>query len=290
MVKIFNNNEVYIFLKNAKEIHPDISFDIPVYTIGNTEGLIKEEDYNNILLKNNKEVTSLSVTKVQTLEAEVEAMQVLRPIKHLFLSKYGMSDEEIQKKIFKEEIENVKRFVENIEPSGTTYCEKVRYIIVNTEKAKEYLLPLGLELQFITEITDGRVGLSVFLAGKDVFYDFGFDNEICFDSFQKTETGFSFEDEWGEDTEIVIKPVNREFREYTALQNMQWVLSNMPLRSDFTDEVNCSEGGIYVSVKTELLAKCFNPNAFPETILLDGFIDIKEKLFFSAQDNHVFFL
>ena len=114
MVKIFNNNEVYIFLKNAKEMHPDISFDVPVYTIGNTEGLIKEADYNNILLQNNKEVASLSVTKVKTLEAEVEAMQALRPIKHLFLSKYGMSDEEIQKKIFKEEIEKVKKFVENL--------------------------------------------------------------------------------------------------------------------------------------------------------------------------------
>ena len=290
MVKIFNNDEVYIFLKNAKEMHPDVSFDIPVYTIGNTEGLIKEADYNNILLKNNKEVTSLSVTKVQTLEAEVETMQALRPIKHMILSKFGLSDEKIQKRLLKEEIEKVKKFVENIEPSSTTYCEKVKYIMENTEKAKEYLLPLGLELQFITEITDGCVGLSAFLAGKDVFYDFGFDNEICFDSFRKTETGFSFEDEWGDDTEVVIKPVNREFREYTALQNMQWVLSNMPLRSDFAYEVNCSEDGISISAKTELLAKCFNPNAFPETILLDGFIDIKEKLFFSAQDKHVFFL
>ena len=68
------------------------------------------------------------------------------------------------------------------------------------------------------------------------------------ESFEKTDDGFSFFNPASEGKETVhIRPCGYEFREHTPLQNIQRVLCNMPLKNDFTDEVNCDEGGIYLT-------------------------------------------
>ena len=89
------------------------------------------------------------------------------------------------------------------------------------------------------------------------------------ESFEKTDDGFSFFNPASEGKETVhIRPCGYEFREHTPLQNIQWVLCNMPLKNDFTDEVNCNEGGIYLTANIQLIMKCFNSVAFPENIFM----------------------
>ena len=246
--------------------------------------VISEEDFNMLLqngmLNIEENDNHIELTKVETLETKIKTINSFRPLKYMFLSGFE-DDQTIKERIEKEAEEDIAKEMErlsNDEGFRKKIEEKIQEGKELERKTSQILKPFGLTIQTVTELHDGRIGITYFIAGKGIFYDI-FDEDLknFLDTFiYENDTLKWFSDNYADWTEI--KPeCSRDFRNYKPTWNIRWCLSNLQMKNDFSDYVSYTGTGIELSIGISFLMKFLNPYNEPNHLFVNGIPDVSGK-------------
>ena len=298
MIKLFDGERVLIPVKEIKDflhwvamgcIDPSTLIDIDGYP-----PCLEESTYNQLLVqvadKDGKELDEdIELTKVTSLTTQMQSAKALRPLKHIVLHKL-LPNEEIVPTILAEEEEEreklVARLTKEAPESSNRFVKTLQFLNRNADTFKKVLAEYGLELQYMTEIKNGRAGLLTFLVGNNIFYeihlnDWADDHDINLISIKNDtlilpDVYGDFPDNFGTER-IELKNAGGDFRKHTVRENLFWCLSHLNVRNEFTDEVSYDDGGIHFHANIALITKLINPVAFPEWTFIEGIADITKK-------------
>ena len=278
MTKIIYHDKIYIPLKALldKCQVEDAVFQDCITDIPNIGRAVSEEDCNR-LIQDGVLSMPVEMTKVETLSAKINSIKKFAPLKFMFLSKLEKDKEKIIDKIQQEEKEEIANAICKISDNSklAEKAEKKFQDAKTSMERNDELKKFGLSLQCITEIVNGYIGFMFFLAGKGIFYELyenGLEdmNEI-FDTMTIEDNHICF---YAQDDEEMHKltpeDADRDFRDYTPIENICWCLSNKDVKNEFSDYICYFGDGIYFDIKITMIMKLINPKSFSDTIFING--------------------
>lgn len=290
MIKIIYEKTVYIPVEEIIRsgiLSPEQLQDAEAVEIPLCGKALSELTLNRLLMGTAEEVKA-DYTRVDTLSSRVSDIQAVKPLKFLFLSTLEKNEEKIAKQIEEE----AKR---ETEKAVTELCNKDKPLLETYKKTKEraehfvkeysgYLKDIGLTMQFITRIGN-TAGLTCFLAGDGIFYEIYLpeweDEDIL--RIKKENGSVTISEPEETDERELVKTADRDFRKYTAMENIWWCLSNLDVNNDFSDEINCDKGGIYFCADISMIIRFINPVAFPKIAYINGIAEITEETILPVQ-------
>lgn len=318
--KVIHNNNVYLKVSDVakvfnmkmadfKQSHSDIIEKIPA-----CGDCILETEFNKLLSEDSSAMEKqgqLEITKIESLRAKTDAVISFQSLKMLLGRSMlqQLADMKGCKSIEeyittyelpKEMNEALKEFIQMSE-SNTDYTEMVDYTFHKTEKFDiEKIRSFGLDVQVLTSIKSANnMDLDVFVVGKGIFYritNYGYEewNNLYTDSNGDLILPYcDFDSNSPEEIEIILSQsgIDRDFREYTVIENMIWCIENLPVTEieDYEyDVIDCDLKTIKFSVSIELLIKMIRPDAV-STLFIDKVVEIDNECYLTdVKDMRVF--
>lgn len=318
--KVIHNNNVYLKVSDVakvfnmkmadfKQSHSDIIEKIPA-----CGDCILETEFNKLLSEDSSAMEKqgqLEITKIESLRAKTDAVISFQSLKMLLGRSMlqQLADMKGCKSIEeyittyelpKEMNEALKEFIQMSE-SNTDYTEMVDYTFHKTEKFDiEKIRSFGLDVQVLTSIKSANnMDLDVFVVGKGIFYritNYGYEewNNLYTDSNGDLILPYcDFDSNSPEEIEIILSQsgIDRDFREYTVIENMIWCIENLPVTEieDYEyDVIGCDLDTIQFSVPIELLIKMIRPDAV-STVYIDKIVDFEHEGYLTdVKDMNVF--
>ena len=164
----------------------------------------------------------------------------------------------------------------------------------------EKIRSLGLDVQVLTSIKGANImDLDVFVVGKGIFYRMtNYDYEECNNLYTDSNGDLilpfcDFDSNCPDELEINLSQsgIDRDFREYTVIENMIWCIENLPVTEieDYEyDVIGCDLKTIKFSVSIELLIKMIRPDAV-STLFIDKVVEIDNECYLTdVKDMKVF--
>ena len=251
---------------------------------------IEEQRLNAALLSNSEAFEAngnhIEMTRIDSLDVRIKNIKSIAPLKFLFFLNYEKDKKTVEKMIAEDEKKEKERIINEFmseKERVKKYKKLVEFYTENKNEISSILSKHGLSLQFLTEISNKAAGMIGFLVGKGVFYHIWNIEDWGLEDYRNIETGSDGEiiiqDPQEEEPEIIpADRIVRDFSSYTASENLIWCLYNLDLKNDYTDEFNYMSGGINFMFKSSLFVKLINHKAFPEFVLIDGMVEIDEKV------------
>lgn len=319
--KIIHNNNIYLRVSDVakvfhlkitefKELHPDMVEKIP-----SCGECINEMRFNQLLSNDSyamKNQGQLEITKVESLRAKTASVINFQPFKILLgrsmlqrladMNGCKSIEEYITKYELPEEMNKALRELLQTSKRNTDYTKMVDYTFHKTDRFDiEKIRSFGLNVQVLTSIkSDGRMDLDVFVVGKGVFYRItNYGDYEQWDNLYADSNGdlilplYDYDSKNPEEIEINLSQsgIDRDFREYTVIENMVWCIKNLLVTGieDYEYEViGCDLYTIKFSVSIELLIKMIRPDAV-STLFVDKVVDIDDECYLTdVKDMKVF--
>lgn len=318
--KVIHNNNVYLKVSDVakvfnmkvtifRQVHSNIIEKIP-----SCGDCILETEFNKLLSEDSSAMEKqgqLEITKIESLRTKTDSVISFQSLKMLLgrsmlqqladmkgcksIEKYITTYE-----LPKEMNEALKEFIQMSE-SNTDYTEMVDYTFHKTEKFDiEKIRSFGLDVQVLTSIKSANnMDLDVFVVGKGIFYritNYGYEewNNLYTDSNGDLILPYcDFDSNSPEEIEIILSQsgIDRDFREYTVIENMIWCIENLPATEieDYEyDVIGCDLKTIKFSVSIELLIKMIRPDAV-STLFIDKVVEIDNECYLTdVKDMRVF--
>lgn len=319
--KVIHNNNVYLKVSDVakvfnmkmadfKQSHSDIIEKIPA-----CGDCILETEFNKLLSEDSSAMEKqgqLEITKIESLRAKTDAVISFQSLKMLLgrsmLQQLAnmKSCKSIEEYITiyelpKEMNEALKEFLHKSE-SNTDYTKMVDYTFHKTDKFDiEKIMSFGLDVQVLTSIKSANsMDLDVFVVGKGIFYritnygDYEQWDNLYTDSNGNLILPFcDYVSKSSEEIKINLSQsgIDRDFREYTVIENMIWCIENLPVTEieDYEyDVIGCDLETIKFSVSIELLIKMIRPDAV-STLFIDKVVEIDNECYLTdVKDMRVF--
>lgn len=298
--KVIHNNSVYLKISDVakvfnmkeidfKKVHPSI-----IKKISSCGDCILETEFNKLLSDDSnamKKQGQLEITKVESLRAKTDFVIDFQSFKRIFgrnilkqlaYTKHCKSIEEyITKYELPGEMDKALQELLQNYAGNTSYTEMVDYLFHDKDGLNiDHLRLFGLDVQVLTSIQcDGKMNLEAFVVGKGVFHEV-----TNIENYEQWNNLFA------EDGELILpycnfsssnpeeklinlsqSGIDRDFREYTVIENMIWCIENLAVTEiqDYEyDVIGCDLNTIRFSVSIELLIKMIRPDAV-NTIYVD---------------------
>ena len=249
--------------------------------------LVSETDFNTILLSDidvMKKFKHIEITRVETLRNNTEAIKSLYPLKLMMAGKmfedkvknagFQNVSEYIEEVDFVKEIENEKNklvskrdLIECINHSRRQLSE-----LINTDVLKKN----DLQIQQYIHIKDCTPYLESFIVGRGIFfsvYDDGYAfDELKVENYDLIIPTFDY-DEDDTDKNYGHDPGMRDYREYSCLENILYLITHKNVEDAGVDLMCCDAPGISFYISQAEVIKILNPNMYRDVVLIDGDID-----------------
>ena len=246
--------------------------------------IVLESDFNNLLLMNEAALQRLGhieITKVDTLRSHTET------IKNFYPLKYMIEGEILKHKALSTGYKSVEEYIENVEfpkdideakQNVVSKADLLHSLSKNNEKIEELvdidvLKQYALSIQQYTHIKEGIPYLENFIAGKGIFFAL-YDSDYAFDLLKVIDSDliiptYDNGDElvdanFGHDADM------RDYREYSALENILYIITHKKVEDVGVDLLYCESPGINFYISQTEVVKLLNPNMYREIILIDG--------------------
>ena len=260
---------------------------------------IKETDYNNLLVENEKALSQqgqIEITKIETLRSNINSIMSFQPLKvalmrdylKMMASRTGCKTIEeyiLIHELPKEKRKEVETLIRQNKTSKKFYQEMIDYLNDKESFDVEKVKSFGLDLQYLTSIkSDGRLNLDVFVVGQGVFHrvtNFG-DYELWNDLYLDDNghlilPSYNYDYQEEQLIDLSVIDVDRDFSKYNAVENMIWCIENLnvDVMEDYESSVfSMYEDKINFDMPLELLVKLIRPDKV-DTIYIDNIIDVE---------------
>ena len=156
-------------------------------------------------------------------------------------------------------------------------------------------------MQVLTSIkSTNNMDLDVFVVGKGIFYRItNYGDYEQWDNLYTDNNGnlilpfCDYDSKSSEEIKINLSQsgIDRDFREYTVIENMIWCIENLPVTEieDYEyDVIGCDLKTIKFSVSIEFLIKMIRPDAV-STLFIDKVVEIDNECYLTdVKDMRVF--
>ena len=255
-----------------------------VQHIKDLPALILESDFNTILtsdIEAMKKLKHIEITRVETLRNNTEAIKSIYPLKFMVAGK--MFENEARKAGYQsvnEYIEDVD-FVKEIKNEKENLISK-RDLIDSISQSRDKLSGLiddgvldknNLKIQQYIHINNGTPYLESFIVGQGIFFSV-YDDGYAFDELRIENNDliiptYDF-DEDNPNKNYGHDPVMRDYREYSCLENILYLITHKDVEDAGVDLMSCNAPGISFYISQAEVIKLFNPNMYREIVLIDG--------------------
>ena len=314
--KVIHNNNVYLKVSDVakvfnmkmadfKKSRSDIIEKIPA-----CGDCILETEFNKLLSEDSSVMEKqgqLEITKIESLRAKTDSVISFQSLKMLIGRSMlqQLADMKGCKSIEeyittyelpKEMNEALKEFLQKPE-RNTSYIKMVDYTFHKTDKFDiEKVRSFGLDVQVLTSIKSANnMDLDVFVVGKGIFYRItNYGGYEQWDNLYTDSNGdlilpyCDFDFNSPEEIEINLSRsgIDRDFREYTVIENMIWCIENLSVTDeDYEyDVIGCDLETIKFSVSIELLIKMIRPDAV-STLFIDKVVEIDNECYLTDVKN-----
>lgn len=293
-IRIVIGDKVYLLAKDIRKAfgyksieqlqreHPDI-----VKHFKELPALVWESDFNTILtsdLDAMKKLKHIEITRVETLRNNTEAIKSIYPLKLMVAGKMfenkarmagfqGVKDY-IEDVDFVEEIKNEKKkmisksnLIDSISQSRAKLSELIDADVLDMN---------NLQIQQYIHINNSTPYLESFIVGRGIFfsvYDDGYEfgelrienNDLIIPTYDNDEDDPN--KNYGHD------PVLKDYREYSCLENILYLITHKDVEDAGVDLMSCNAPGISFYISQAEVIKLLNPNMYREIILIDGDMD-----------------
>ena len=249
--------------------------------------LVSETDFNTILSSDidaMKKFKHIEITRVEALRNNTEAIKSLYPLKLMMAGKmfedkaknmgYQSLSEFIEEIDFVKEIENEKEkliskrdLIECINHSRRHLSE-----LIHTDVLKKN----DLQIQQYIHIKECTPYLESFIVGRGVFFSV-YDDGYAFDELRVENNDLIVPtydyDKDDPDKNYGHDPGMRDYREYSCLENILYLITNKNVEDAGVDLMCCDAPGISFYISQAEVIKLLNPNMYRDVVLIDGDID-----------------
>lgn len=269
-------------IEQLKEEHIGI-----VRHVKDMPALVLESDFNTILVSNidaMKKLKHIEITRVETLRNNTEAIKSIYPLKLMMAGK--MFENEARNAGYR----SINEYIEAVDFVNEIKKEKGKLVsksdlIECIRHSREHLSELldtavlqrnNLQIQHYIHINDCTPYLESFIAGCGVF-------------FSVYDDGYSFDELRVENDDLIIPtydydegetnknyghdPELRDYRKYSCLENIIYLITHKEVEDVGVDLLNCNAPGISFYISQTEVIKLLNPNMYREIVLIDGDMD-----------------
>ena len=292
--RIVIEEKVYLLAKDVRKAlgyksieqlhgeHPEI-----VKHIKDLPALVLESDFNTILTSDIDAMNKLKhieITRIETLRNNTEAIKSIYPLKLMMAGKmfeieavqagYTSVNEYIEEVDFLKEIYNEKNklvskrdLIECINHSREQLSELIDMDVLHKN---------DLQIQNYIHINNGTPYLESFIVGWGVFFSV-YDDGYAFDELRVEDNDLIIPtydyDEDNPNKNYGHDPVMRDYREYSCLENILYLITHKDVEDAGVDLMSCNASGISFYISQAEVIKLLNPNMYREIVLIDGDMD-----------------
>ena len=249
--------------------------------------LVLECDFNTILtseIDTMKKLKHIEITRVETLRNNTEAIKSIYPLKLMMAGKmfeieaaqagYTSVNEYIEEVDFLKEIKNEKTKL-------VSKRDLIECINHSREKLSELidmdiLCKNDLQIQHYIHINNDTPYLESFIVGRGVFFS-AYDDGYAFDELRIENNDliiptYDF-DEDNPNKNYGHDPDMRDYREYSCLENILYLITHKDVEDAGVDLMSCNVPGISHYISQAEVIKLLNPNMYRDIVLIDGDMD-----------------
>ena len=272
----------YKSIEQLQSAYPDI-----VKHFKELPALVWESDFNTILtsdLDAMKKLKHIEITRIETLRNNTEAIKSIYPIKFMVSGKKFENEAKVAGyRSVNEYIEDVD-FVKEIKNEKDTLISKsdlIECINHSRERLSELidtdvLHKNDLQIQHYIHIKNSTPYLESFIVGWGVFFSV-YDDGYAFDELRIENKDLiipSYDyDEGDSDKNYGHDPVLRDYREYSCLENILYLITHKDVEDAGVDLMSCNAPGISFYISQAEVIKLLNPNMYRDIVLIDGDAD-----------------
>ncbi|MBR6479391.1 MAG: hypothetical protein IKT04_02695 [Clostridia bacterium] len=307
--KVFVKNTVYLKASDVAKVFGydsvnDFDFAHPyiVKRIEDMPELVEESDFNSMLLNDASAMNRLKhieITRIDTLRSLTENIKNSYPLELLIAgdnlrqmasqSGYDNVEEFLEKVDFPEEIQKQKENLISKSDLMAHITEKKNELdqLIDYEVLNKY----GLTVQYYIHIDDCGPFLESFIVGPGVFYSV-YDSDYAYDLLRIENSDLiipTYDAKKGEyiDENYGHDPTNRNYKEYSTLENLFYLITNKNIKDAAMNLLYCEEPGIDVYISSLEVIKLLNPNMYKNIILVDGYVDFDyQKIITGTEVNN----
>ena len=292
--RIIIGDKVYLLAKDVRKVfgcksieqlqieHSDI-----VKHFGNLPALVLESDFNAILISDKDAMKSLKhieMTRVETLRSNTEAIKSIYPLKLIVAGK--MLEDEAKNAGF----QSISEYIEEVDLVKEIENEKEKLVskgdviecINHSRKQLSELIDIDvlekndLQIQQYIHIKECTPYLESFIVGRGIFfsvYDDGYVfDELKVENYDLIIPTFDYDEE-DPDKNYGHDPDMRDYREYSCLENILYLITHKNVEDVGVDLMCCDAPGISFYISQAEVIKILNPNMYRDVVLIDGDID-----------------
>jgi len=292
--RIIIGDKVYLLAKDVRKVfgcksieqlqieHSDI-----VKHFGNLPALVLESDFNAILISDKDAMKSLKhieMTRVETLRSNTEAIKSIYPLKLIVAGK--MFEDEAKNAGF----QSISEYIEQVDLVKKFENEKEKLVskgdviecINHSRKQLSKLIDIDvlekndLQIQQYIHIKECTPYLESFIVGRGIFfsvYDDGYVfDELKVENYDLIIPTFDYDEE-DPDKNYGHDPDMRDYREYSCLENILYLITHKNVEDVGVDLMCCDAPGISFYISQAEVIKILNPNMYRDVVLIDGDID-----------------
>lgn len=285
--RILCDGQVYLLVKDCVNILGVDSIDEYVkdeIEINSFGRCITEDEFNRILKHFPDSPAVTQVTRYDTLDLHIKDIIDLYPFKLMFAKELfeeqammmNMSvDDYIDKIDFPNEL---KREEEKLK-CKKTFKEKIRKYQLDIKKGINAVnnIPFekyGLTLQHLTVIEKDIISFKTYYAGDGIFW-WVMPDQLGDDVWEEanvTEDGTILvpSPDYGDGYLKLPKIIERDFRQFSVMDNIMYCLQNLEGKDEWTDSVTIREDGVNIEISKTFLMKLINQKNCRNVYYIEG--------------------
>ena len=291
--RLLMDGKVYLFLDDCAEIlGADVQtlYNVCDGIVSTTCGqCITEDEFNFVFNEYFPDASAvMQFTTFDTLDVKAGELIRMYPMKRMFAedmfmmkaSALGLTiDEYIESVDYPTELEKERAKMQmryDIAEKITAYKQAIEDGIkaVSNIPFEKY----GFEFQHVAVLEDGHINFKTYYVGDGVFRDVQLelmgddvweeaevrDNGLFIPSADYFEGGF-----------LLKNTTKRDFRKYSAYENVLYCLDTIPSIDEWTDYIELRCGGVNISLSKTFLMKLLNSKSCPSVYYFDGIPEIE---------------
>ena len=290
--RLLCDGKVYLSLPDCAEVFGvdidnlrSVITDNSIVSIDGFGECITEADFNQLL---DTRFMAMPVrhqlTRFETLDDKAGVLINMYPLKLLVAGDYFKSkatlmrlsvDDYIEKVDFPDELAKAKDEILrelSVSDKVKKYCDALRFAFSDI---KCFLRDHGIRIQHLTTWNKGSIHIRSYYVGQGAFWSFDPDMTLIdyWSSAFELEDGTLRvpSDGYDESYFDLTKDVDRDFSQYSVIDNLIWCVQNINGVSDeFSDSVEYHYGGVRFDVDKIFLSKLLNPSCFKDVYYFDG--------------------
>ncbi len=268
--------------KSIEQLHgeyPEI-----VKHVKDLPALVFESDFNTILMSDidaMKKLKHIEITRVETLRNNTEAIKSIYPLKFMVAGKmfesearmdgYQSVNEYIEDVDYVNEIKNEKeKLISKRDLIDSISLSRVKlFELINTDVLERN----NLQIQQYIHINNCTPYLESFIVGQGIFFSV-YDDGYAFDELRIENNDliiptYDYDEDnpnknYGHDPEL------RDYREYSCLENILYIITHKDVEDAGVDLMSCNAPGISFYISQAEVIKLLNPKMYREIVLIDG--------------------